>query len=173
VVRLDRRIGRHSGAYLSLGGTPDADFRPQWQIGAGGFARLFGGRSPTSLTIDARQARYAAGDIQTFNPGIEQYIGDRFWLTARSINIFDEDGDHHSGVLLRGDFLAAQRLRLFAGIADAPDVSEGVVTDTFSWFGGLSFDLTDRLTGRISIAHEDRQTGADRLQIGLGLGTRF
>jgi YaiO family outer membrane protein len=172
-LRVDRRVGSGGGFYLSLGATPDADFRPEWQIGAGGFARLRGGRTATVLTLDARQARYASGDIQTINPGIEQYLSDRFWVTARWINIFDEDGDHQFGWLLRGDFLATQRLRLFAGAADAPDTSEGVVIDTFSLFGGISYDLNNRITTRLSIAHEDRETGADRLQMGLGLGTRF
>jgi hypothetical protein len=94
-------------------------------------------------------------------------------VTARWINIFDENGRHQAGGLLRGDFLATDRLRLFAGAADAPDTSEGVVIDTFSLFGGLSYDLNDRITTRLSIAHENRETGADRLQVGLGLGTRF
>jgi YaiO family outer membrane protein len=172
-LRIDQRIGSGGGFYLSLGATPEADFRPEWQIGAGGFARLRGGRTATVLTLDARQARYASGDIQTINPGLEQYLSDRVWITARWINIFDEDGDHQAGWLLRGDFLATQRLRLFAGAADAPDTSEGVVIETFSLFGGISYDLNDRVTTRLSIAHEDRETGADRLQVGLGLGTRF
>lgn len=172
-VRVEQRVGEHGGVYVLLGATPNADFRPEWQVGLGGFARLLGGRNPTSLTLDARQARYASGDIQTVNPGLEQYIGDRFWLTARWINIFDEDGDHQAGWLLRGDFLATPRLRLYAGAADAPDTSEGLVIDTFSLFGGISYDLTERLTTRLSVAREDRETGSDRLQIGLGLGTRF
>jgi YaiO family outer membrane protein len=172
-LRVDQRVGSGGGVYLSLGATPDADFRPEWQIGGGGFARLRGGRNATVLTLDARQARYASGDIQTINPGVEQYLSDRFWVTARWINIFDEDGDYQAGWLLRGDFLPTQRLRLFAGAADAPDTSEGVVIDTFSLFGGVSYDLTDRVTTRVSVAHEDRETGADRLQVGLGVGTRF
>ena len=69
--------------------------------------------------------------------------------------------------------MATERLRLFAGAADAPDTSEGIVTDTFSLFGGVSYDTTDRMTLRASIAHEDRETGADRLQFGLGAGWKF
>jgi YaiO family outer membrane protein len=130
-----------------------------------------GGPNPTTLTLDARQARYRAGDIQTVNPGIEQYVaGGRAWLTARWINIFDENGEHHSGWLGRGDFMANDRLRLFAGAADAPDVSEGVVVDTFSLFGGISYEVSERNTLRLSVAHEDRARGSDRLQLGAGLG---
>jgi YaiO family outer membrane protein len=173
-ARVDHRVSDGTSFYLSAGGAPNADFRPEWQIGAGGSARLRSGPNPTSLTIDARQAHYRAGDIQTVVPGIEQYVLDgRAWLTARWINIFDETGEHHSGWLGRGDFMASDRLRLFAGAADAPDVSEGVVVDTFSLFGGVSYDLNARSTLRLSVAHEDRARGSDRLQLGAGLGWRF
>jgi YaiO family outer membrane protein len=173
-LRIDHRISDGATFYLSAGGTPNADFRPEWQIGAGGSARLRAGTNPTSLTLDARQARYRSGDIQTVVPGVEQYLaGGRAWVTARWINIFDETGAHRSGWLARGDVLAGDRLRLFAGLSDAPDVSEGVVIDTFSLFGGISYDLDERSTLRISLAHEDRAQGSDRLQLGLGIGRRF
>jgi YaiO family outer membrane protein len=173
-LRIDQRVGTGGSFYLSAGGTPDADFRPEWQIGAGGSLRLRSGPSATVLTLDGRQARYRSGDIQTLTPGIEQYVfGGRAWLTARWINIFDENGEHQSGWLARGDVMASERVRLFAGIADAPDTSEGVVIDTFSLFGGASVDLNDRTTFRLSLAHEDRAFGSDRLQLGVGLGLRF
>jgi YaiO family outer membrane protein len=173
-LRVDQRLGDGASAYATVGGTPDADFRPKWQIGAGASARLAAGANPTVATIDARQARYRSGDIQTLTPGIEQYLADgRVWLTARWINIFDEDGDHEAGWLARGDVLAGKGVRLFAGVADAPDVSEGVVLDTFSLFGGISVDVNRSTTFRISVAHEDRARGADRMQVGIGLGLRF
>jgi YaiO family outer membrane protein len=173
-ARVDQRVSPHASFYLSAGGAPSADFRPEWQIGAGGSARVRGGPNPTALTLDARQARYRAGDIQTVAPGVEQYMANgKAWLTARWINIFDEAGEHHGGWLARGDVMAGDRLRLFAGAADAPDVSEGVVLETFSLFGGVSYDLGARSTLRLSVAHEDRKSGSDRLQLGLGMGWRF
>jgi YaiO family outer membrane protein len=173
-VRVDQRVSDGASFYLSAGGTPNADFRPEWQIGAGGSARVRGGPNPTALTLDVRQAHYRAGDIQTVSPGIEQYVaGGRAWLTGRWINIFDETGEHRGGWLGRGDLMATDRLRLFAGAADAPDVSEGVVVDTFSLFGGISYELGERNTLRLSVAHEDRARGSDRLQLSAGLGWRF
>ena len=126
------------------------------------------------LTLDGRQARYRAGDIQTLNPGIEQYLADgRVWLTGRWINIFDENGSRQSGWFVRGDVQVSPKIRLFAGASDAPDTSEGVVVETFNLFGGLVLDVGTGRTLRLSLAHEDRETGADRLQIGLGMGVRF
>jgi YaiO family outer membrane protein len=173
-VRIDQKLAEGASAYVTLGGAPDADFRPEWQIGAGGSLRVRGGGTATALTIDARQAHYPAGDIQTVSPGVEQYFADgRAWLTGRWINVFDEQGNRQSGWLARGDVMATDRLRLFAGAADAPDVSEGVVVDTFSLFGGVAYDLSDRTSLRFSIAHEDRDTGSDRLQAAIGMGFRF
>lgn len=173
-ARIDHRLNARTAIYATLGGTPDADFRPEWQIGIGGSLRVRDGGEATVLTIDARQARYAVGDIQTVSPGIEQYLFDgRFWATARWINIFDESGTHRSGYSLRGDALMGRRVRLFAGLSDAPDPDQGVVIDTFGIFGGASVDIGKGTTVRASVAHEDRSPGSDRLQFALGLGWRF
>jgi YaiO family outer membrane protein len=173
-ARLDQRLSDGASFYVALGGTPAADFRPEWQIGAGGSVRVRSGPAATVLSLDGRQARYAAGDIQTLTPGIEQYFaGGRAWATGRWINIFDERGRHYSGWLARGDLMVGERARLFAGVADAPDVSEGAVVDTFGLFGGVSVDVGRRTSLRLSLAHEDRARGGDRTQLGLGLGLRF
>ncbi len=173
-VGVEQALSDRARVYLTLGGTPDADFRPRYQIGAGGSLRITDGGDATVLTLDARQAEFASGDVQTLSPGIEQYLaGGRIWVSARWINLFDEGGDHRSGYLLRADGQATDRLRLFAGLSDAPDTSEGIVVGTRSYFGGASFDIDPRTTLRLSVAHEDRETGADRTQLALGLGLRF
>lgn len=171
---VEQALSDRARVYVMLGGTPDADFRPRYQIGAGASVRVTDGGNASVLTLEARQAKFAAGDVQTLTPGIEQYLaGGRVWLTARWINMFDENGDHQSGYLVRADAQATDRLRLFGGLADAPDTSEGIVVDTRSYFGGASYDLSNRTVVRLSIAHEDRETGADRTQFGLGFGLRF
>ena len=173
-VGIDQAIGSRGRVYLTLGGTPDADFRPRWQVGAGGSYRLRDGANATVLTLDTRHAEFVSGCVQTVSPGVEQYLlGGRLWLTARWINLFDEAGDHQSGYLFRADGQATERLRVFAGLSDAPDTSEGVVVDTRSYFGGVSFDLSERMTARANLSFEDRETGADRTQLGIGLGWRF
>lgn len=171
-IQLDRRLSDRANAWLLLGATPDADFRPEWQVALGGGLRLTDGPAATVATMEARHAQYPLGDIQSLNPGVEQYLPGGHWLTARMINIF-EDGRHQSGWLARADVAAIRGLRLFAGAADAPDISEGVVTESFALFGGAVLDLDDRTTLRLSINREDREQSADRLQVGAGLGLRF
>ena len=173
-ARVEQRLSDAASIYAAFGATPNADFRPRWQLSAGGAFKIRSGQNPTLLTLEARQARYRPGSIQTVSPGIEQYIaGGKAWLTARLINVFDENGRHSHGWLGRGDLMASERLRLFAGAADAPDTSEGVVVDTFSIFGGVAYQMRGGTTFRLSLAHEDRETGGDRLQLGVGLGIGF
>jgi YaiO family outer membrane protein len=105
---------------------------------------------------------------------VEQYVaGGSVWYTGRLINTWDQTGDHSLGWLGRGDWQASEGLRLFLGYADAPDTSEGVVVDTRSLFGGLSYSLSDRITLRASAAREWREDGSRRTQFGIGLGHRF
>lgn len=171
-LRLERRYPGGS-AYAVVGAAPGADFRPQWQLGAGGEIRLRPGGNATVLTIDGRAARYSAGDIQTLNPGVDQYFADgRAWLSVRWINLFDEAG-YHGGWLARGDLLATERLRLFVGTAKAPETFEGVVWDSSSLFGGFAYELPTGLTFRVSLARDDPESGPGRLQIGIGTGWRF
>lgn len=172
-VQLDHRLSDAARVYATLGSTPNADFRPEWQIGLGGSLRVAGGSNATVLTLDARQSRFAAGDVQSLTPGVEQYIGGRVWVTGRWINLFDETGTHRSGFLVRGDLQATEKLRLFAGYADAPDTDEGIVVDVRSLFGGASVDLGGGTALRLSVAHDDRATGADRTQLSMGFGLRF
>ena len=171
-LRVDHRFSPDFSVWLAAGGTPEADFRPSWQLGAGLAARVRGGPQATVLTFDLVQAHYRSGDIQTVTPGVEQYFANgKAWATARWINIIG-DGDHRSGWLARGDVMAGSRVRLFAGLADAPDLSEGIIVDTFSVFGGLVADVGDRTTFRFSVARDDRAVG-DRLSGSIGLGWRF
>ncbi len=171
---VDQALGEGVRGYLLFGGTPDADFRPQWQIGAGGSVRVSSGGNATVLTIDARHAEYVTGDVQTLNPGVEQYFAEgRAWVTARWINVFDDFSGHQSGYLVRGDVQPDEGLRLFAGFSNAPDTEQGVVVDTRSYFGGAVFELGSNLTARVSASFDDTEVGADRTQVGVGLGWRF
>jgi YaiO family outer membrane protein len=171
-ARVDYRFSPGGYAYVLAGGTPGADHRPKWQLGAGASVRVHGGPYATVLRLDLRQADYPTGDVQTVNPGIEQYLTGRAWITAQWINVWDND-THSSGWLIRGDVMPTDRLRLFAGAAKAPDLDAGVVIRTTSLFGGLSIDVGDRYTLRLSYTHDDPEGSANRATMAIGMGYRF
>lgn len=171
--RVDARLSDRVDGYVSLGGTPQADYRPMWQVGGGLAARLGPHSSATLVSLDARAAHYRSGDVSTLTPGVQQYVaGGRAWLTAQWINLF-ADGHHQMGVLGRGDLQASERLRLFAGAARAPDTSEGVVTRVTSVFGGAVLALDSRHELRLAAAHVVPTLGARRVDLTAGLGIRF
>lgn len=67
-ARLDRTIGRGL-VYGALGGTPDADFRPEIALQAGGQIPI--GDQGLAATLDAGLARYAVGAVTTLQPGVD------------------------------------------------------------------------------------------------------
>ena len=171
--RLDASRRQDAFGYLLVGGTPEADFRPKVQLGAGGGLKLIKGNNPTIATFDVRYARYSTGAVWTVNPGAEQYLfGGKAWLTARWINVVDE-GRRSSGWFARADVQPSEGVRLFAGAADAPDTSEGRVIDTSSLFGGLAIELDERRSLRLTLARDKPDRGAIRTQLAIGMGMRF
>ncbi len=172
-VRGETPVGSGSSVYLSAGGTLGADFRPRWQVGTGGRARVSGTATPTVLTFDLRHASYRSGEITLLNPGIEQYlVSGKAWLTLQSINLVHK-GDLLSGGVVRIDVQARDRLRLFGGAADAPDVDQGIVSRTRSQFAGASITLYERVALRFSVSRDRPSIGAYRTGVSVGTTVNF
>lgn len=174
--RIDHRLTDRIGIYGLAAATPDADFLARSSFGIGGTWRFFDGNStlgPAVFGIDSRYDTFALADVWTVAPSVQMFTPDeRFGFTARWIHAEDDRGTVADGFLLRADWTATERLRLFAGYADAPEISDGQLDETETVFGGLAFDVTDRLTLTGSYAHERRET-FDRDTFGVGLSLRF
>lgn len=168
-ARLDRRFGR-GGAYVLLGGAPDADYRPELILGLGGEARL---TERLTATLDASTARYPTGAVTSVQPGLRvEVLPERLQLAARWIVVRDEGGETRQGWAVQSRWQATPRLGLRLGYADAPESSEGVTVDVAAWSLGADIDVTDRLTLRLGVVSEDR--GAyDRREAAVGFGLRF
>lgn len=172
-LRLDSPRSRVANYYAIVGGTPDADFRPRWQIGAGGSVRVADGTVPLYATLDVRHGDYPAGAVTTLAPGTTVYASKgRVWASARWINVF-ADGRHSSGGLARVDVETGEHARLFAGFARAPDLAEGRVVVTTSLFGGANVRLSDRVDWRVSLARDEPTNGLDRTTLSTGLSLRL
>ncbi|MDX8437420.1 YaiO family outer membrane beta-barrel protein [Mesorhizobium abyssinicae] len=174
--RIDQAFSPAFSAYALAAATPDADFLARYSIGAGASwqvvapAKAFG---PVSLNIDARYDDFANAGVTTVSPWVQGYIFDgRLGLSARWVHAEDDIGTRADGYVLRADLAVTQRFNVFGGYADAPEISDGTLVPTRTVFGGVSFDVTDPLTLRASIAHEQRPT-FDRTIVGLGLTARF
>lgn len=172
-IWFDHKISDNARGYVSAGATVSPDFRPKYQLGIGGSLRVRNGPYATVLTLDARQSRFADGDVQSASPGFEQYIKGAGWLSGRWINLFDELGKRRSGFMLRADVEALPAFRLFLGTSKAPDTDEGKVVQVKGFFGGAVYNLNSRTVVRAAISFDDRETGFDRMQFGLGMGIRL
>lgn len=168
-ARLDRRY-RGGSFHVALGGAPDADYRPEIVLAVGGHARL---TNRIAATLDASLARYPTGTVTGLHPGVQVNLpGDRVELSARWINVRDENGVHRSGYAAAARWQATDRIAVRAGYADAPESSDGATVDVAAWNLGADLDVTERLTLRIGLLSEDRDA-YDREELSLGLGWRF
>ncbi|RCW81533.1 tetratricopeptide repeat protein [Phyllobacterium bourgognense] len=163
--------------YAAASVTPDANFLPQYAIGGGGaFVVTKGGErfGPLSATLDLKFERYSDGNVETISPGLQQSLwSEKLVLTAKWINVFDQQQHHAGGYLARVDWAVVDRLRVFAGYSDALEPSDGVMIPTRSVFGGLSFDVNEQVTLRTNFAHEERENAYNRDVYGVGMTWRF
>ena len=157
-----------------LGGvTPHADFRPELTIG-GGLDHRLGANSKTVLTLNGSYQRFPLQDVVTVSPGLIRYVsGDRGWFTLRGIGTVADGGPLRVGALIRGDYVPAERWRLFAGASYAPDTDLGVVTRVTSLFAGGEAPLGDRFALTGAVARDWREGGFDRSELRLGIKVRF
>ncbi len=174
--RIDQAFSPTVSAYALAAATPDADFLAHYSVGAGASwqilapAKAFG---PFSLNIDTRYDGFANADITTISPWVQGYVLDGLLgLSARWVHAADDIGTRADGYVLRADLALTPGVNVFGGYADAPEISDGTLVPTRTVFGGISWDVTDPLTLRASLAHEQRAT-FDRTIFGLGLTTRF
>lgn len=176
-VEMTGRIGLHPSENVWLrahaGGTPNADFRPELDLGGGIDVRL-GSRSSTVLTFDGALQRFPVQKVVTISPGLVQYVADgKAWLTVRGIGVVAEGGPLEVGALLRADYQPTAGWRVFGGAANGPDTDIGVVTRVTSVFGGLEAPLGNRLGVVGSIGRDWRNGGFDRTEFRLGLKAQF
>lgn len=174
--RVDQAFSPAFSAYALAAATPDADFLARYSTGAGASwqvvapSKVFG---PLSLNVDARYDNFADADVTSIQPWLQGYLLDgRLGLSARWVHAEDDIGTRADGYVLRADLAVTPHVNLFGGYADAPEISDGTLVPTRTVFGGFSVDVSDPLTLRASIAHEQRPT-FDRSIFGLGLTARF
>ncbi|HEY8618312.1 YaiO family outer membrane beta-barrel protein [Phenylobacterium sp.] len=159
--------------YVSLGGSADADFRPEWQVRGGvyGTPHAIGAGWTATLSLDASWARYWSGDVRYVQPAVTLVHG-QSWIYARWINSFDEREDYRSGYSVYGSWAATPKLRLSAGWAAAPESNQGVTVDVRALSGGVAVDLDSATTVRLDTVHEMRDA-YDRTELSVGLTRRF
>jgi len=176
-VGIDSRLSESLSAYVALGGTPHANFRPEWQLLTGGSVRVLKGEDvigPSSLTLDTKWSKYSAGDVTTLSPGIEQYFfSGKVWVNARLSNTLDETGAWLRGWNVRANWLARDNLRLFAGIGEDPETVSNRTYITRAYSAGAVWAVDEHTELRLDFLHEDRVDSYIRNTATLSVSRKF
>jgi len=169
-LRLDRRFAA-GVAYVAVGVTPDADFRERWGIRVGGELAV---APMLILTGDVRYTDFDSGRTVAAEPGVRVITpSDRWSIALRSINLWDDRGEHRSGWALRGEVQLRQQLRLIAGGAPYPDTEAGITRRLRSGFAGAILSVSDDVVVRVTYEHEDRRESYIRDAGVIGISVRF
>ncbi len=157
--------------YYQLGGTA--------RLWKGSQSKVLGQKliGPTFLTVEnyiSRFDRRGVSSVYRIDPGLIQYIGKRFWVTFRAVNMWEFKNDLFDwGYFIRGDWQLLDHLRLYAGYADAPEPSIQAqesrdniarILRTRTILGGLVYDLTPRFGINLTYSrdHRDLEKGSGR-----------
>ena len=168
------RAGPDGWLRAGIGVTPAADFRPEVSARIGYDRRIAAGLAATVVGVDAGWRRFPVQDVWNVSPALTRYFGDGgISVTVRADAVLPQGDDLRFGGSLRGDYAPADRLRAFAGIAAGPDTDLGIVTDTYSVFGGGEVPLGDALSLTGALSREWRDGPADRTEFRLGLKARL
>lgn len=175
-ARLDHAFLPAFSGYGLVAGTPDANFLADFSMGGGASWRVTekaGDVGPVVANVDARYDVFEGPDVWTIAPWLQVYLLDeRLALSGRWVHAQDTAGTRADGYVLRAEAIVAEGLKFHAGYADVPEISDGSLVPTQSYFGGVSLDLNDRITLRGDYAHEERPS-FDRDTFGLGASFRF
>jgi YaiO family outer membrane protein len=176
-LRLDGRVAPNLTGHVLLGATPDADFRPQRRLGIGAelaLGRPLGAKAGDSaLRLDLRHDRYRDTDVLTVSPSFRHsFLDGDLALTVGWTGTY-AGSTHASGLSARVDLKLRDDIDFFAGYSDAPEITDGSPVGTTSLYGGLAWQVDDRLTLRAAILRERRETGQRRTEVALGLVVRF
>jgi len=176
-ARLDHRWSEEASTFIRLGGTPDADHRPDMLGEVGGAIKILPGGDivgSTVATFDLAYARYRTGDVKSASPGVQQYFANgRIWVTARLIATLSETDEALGGFLTRVDWVVIDGWKIFAGYSDAPESSGGLTVETRTLFGGIAVDLDRNTTLNLSASREDRSKFSERTTFNVGITSRF
>lgn len=172
-VRLSGRATtriRNGSFYLGAGITPNADFRDQWRLVAGGQILVASGLRGTA---DLRLARYRSGISASIEPGISYVAAPGVTLSARMINLLDGDGDYRIGAATRIDYELANGNILFGSAARYPDREADITKQLRSFAIGGAINLASQWRLRLAASDEKRQDSYHSQSVNVGLTYRF
>lgn len=166
--------------YVNAGITPGANFLPQHHVEVGGSWRVRNADADaawgaTVINVDTRVRHYATTNSVDLKPGVTQYIfAGQAWLNATWLNGRDTaSGKRLPGWSTRADWQLHDKVRIFAGHAQAPEVDNAQTVNVSSNFTGLNVQLMDNLDTTLALSQERRERSYTRNEVTISLGIGF
>ncbi|GEM_PF-4909195 len=169
------KIGDNWDAALTIEGTPDADFRPEFAIDVEIGRTFFLSSDIPALRPYVRYNfdKYAEQPIHMISPGANAYLANGWVFDVRLITSAQRDESVEIGGMARLTAPVVQNIRVTLGAANAPEAIDGVVVRTVSVFGGVLLDISDKLSLRADYARDDRQNSFIRNVFSVNVTHRF
>ena len=140
---------------LALGGTPDADFRPErlmrLEVEAPDLAPAW------DFAAAATFAQYATGDVDKLELRAARRFGEALSTQVRGAVVRDEFGDLRPGYALGATWRLRGGLAIDASWADAPESSDGATVEVRALTLGVAFQLSPNRRLRIGLTREQRE----------------
>ncbi|WP_026942873.1 YaiO family outer membrane beta-barrel protein [Hellea balneolensis] len=154
---------------LEAGFTPNATFRPDFNFG-GRLGRAIQTQKGTTFypQLTYSYDDYAAGVIHNIQPGLTSYLDNGLVLSGRLIATLQEAEKDQLGWLIEGRAPIADRWQIRAGYANAPEAIDGIAITTKSFFGGLTYMVSDDLDLHLNLARDDREDSFVRTSGNVG-----
>lgn len=156
--------------YVGAGITPDAAFRDDWRIVAGGDTALSQGLRGS---LDLRFAHFDSGVFTAIEPGLIYRLSPGLSAGGRMINLFDSDGQYRVGAALRLDYQLSEDGALFIGAARYPDTETGITQTLQAYSFGGAWDIDSHVRLRFAAAEETRKNSYRNRSVNLGLEFRL
>lgn len=160
---------------IAAGATPNADFRAELT----GLARLgykfdIGNDNVLHSSLGYQIDDFSnTGTVHQISPQIVTYLNNGMILNARIVHVLQSGESDQTGFQFSGLVPVIPRLNLRAGYANAPEAVNGVVIDTESLFGGLSYRLSDHTEIHGTYTRDDRKGVYIRDGFNVGLTQKY
>lgn len=169
-------FGEHLSGYVSIGGTPDADYRPEMRISSGLEGWIVAPDDASGgayATLNASVSNYELGSVSTVIPAL-YYVtqGDTARIGAKYVYVVDESGKTRTGEIFDARFSVSASARFGLTAGRAPENSDGQTLTVSSLSAWAGWKIARKSELRCAIVREER-TAYDLTGVTLSLSKTF
>lgn len=153
--------------------TPKDDFRPQYTIGGSVGKVVDFGSTAVQFGVGYRFDDYSQTKIHAVTPEATAYLPNGVILVARAVSVSEADADHQLGWFAMGQVPVHDKIDVRIGGAIAPEAINGIVSQTQSYFAGVSYEFQPGVALTANYGRDARDVGFNRDSFRVGISRKF